>query len=68
MFPLATEEKERLFELLCDAYVDARYKKSYAITADELNNLAHEVQTLTQLADKLCQEKIQSFLLSDKKN
>ncbi len=62
VFPLATEEEERLFELLCDAHVDARYKKSYVITANELNHLANEVQNLTQLADKLCQEKIQSFL------
>ena len=65
VFPLATDEEERLFELLCDAYVDARYKKSYVITTEELEWLAQEVQTLEQLTDKLCQEKIQSFFVEN---
>jgi HEPN domain-containing protein len=62
VFPLATAEEARLFTLLCKAYVDARYNKSYAITAEELTGLADQVQELTQLMETLCQEKIQSFL------
>jgi HEPN domain-containing protein len=67
VFPLANEEGERLFDLLCDAYVDARYKKNYLITSEELAQLANKVQALTQLAEKLCQDKIQSFLLEGDK-
>jgi predicted nucleotidyltransferase/HEPN domain-containing protein len=62
VFALSTAEEQRRFELLCDAYVDARYKKSYLITEEELLWLSHEVQNLSQLTDTLCQEKIRSFL------
>ncbi len=62
VFSLATEEEQRCFELLCDAYVDARYKPAYVITKQELSWLAQEVQHLSQLAETLCQEKIHSFL------
>jgi hypothetical protein len=31
-----TEEDEHLFDLLRRAYIEARYKKSYRITAEEL--------------------------------
>ncbi len=63
VFALSTTEEQRCFELLCNAYVDARYKPKFTITEEELTWLANEVSNLTQLADKLCQEKIQSFLL-----
>ncbi len=63
VFALSTAEEQRCFELLCNAYVDARYKPKFTITEEELTWLANEVSNLTRLADKLCQEKIQSFLL-----
>jgi uncharacterized protein len=61
-FPLANFEEERLFKLLCDAYIDARYKKSYTITEQELNGLSERVKVLQQLTGQLCHEKMQSFL------
>lgn len=67
VFSLATDEEERLFSLLCDAYVDARYKKNYIVTSEELNYLSNEVQALTRLTETLCQEKIQNFLLGSDK-
>ncbi len=39
---------QRLFEFLCDAYVNSLYKKSYLITPEELTQLAREIQALTQ--------------------
>ena len=50
------------FVLLRDAYVDARYKKSYAITETELTWLAERISELQQLTEILCQEKINSFI------
>ena len=62
VFPLVTQEDIHLFTMLCQAYVEARYNKTYAITEDELYWLAEKVQELTCLTERLCQEKINSFL------
>jgi uncharacterized protein len=62
VFALSASEETRIFTLLCKAYVDARYNKSYVITMEELTWLAEQVQELTQLMETLCQEKIKSFL------
>lgn len=61
-FPLNNAEEVRLFELLRDAYIDARYNKNYVITEQELLWLAERVKTLQRLAKKLCMEKMQTFL------
>jgi len=65
-FPLRTAVEKRCFELLCQGYIEARYKKSYRITEPELNQLQQQVNVLEQLTQKLCQEKIQQ-LEKDKK-
>ncbi|HVV67610.1 MAG TPA: HEPN domain-containing protein [Gammaproteobacteria bacterium] len=57
-------EERRLFRLLREAYIAARYKKGYKITEDELNRLSERVQTLQQLTEKLCHEKMESFLVN----
>ena len=62
VFPFATPEEERLFKLLRDAYIDARYKKGYKINEEELLWLSERVKLLQSLTETLCQEKMQSFL------
>jgi len=61
VFLLNNQEKKRLFNLLRAAYVDARYKKTYVITQDELAELQKEVNKLRRLTDVLCHEKIASL-------
>lgn len=61
-FPLSEQKDINLFDLLCQAYVEARYNKSYTITKKELTWLRKKVQELTRLTKILCQEKIKSFL------
>lgn len=68
IFPLSTKEEIERFTLLCEAYVDARYNKTYAITENELRCLAEKIQELTYLTEILCQEKINSFLNNDCEN
>lgn len=63
IFPLRNSEETYRFILLRDAYVDARYKKSYAITEEELIWLSERISELRQLTETLCQEKIDSFLI-----
>jgi HEPN domain-containing protein/predicted nucleotidyltransferase len=61
IFPRQTDEEKRLFKLLKNAYVDARYKKDYSITKDELTYLAKRVEKLRDLVEKTCKAKIQSL-------
>jgi HEPN domain-containing protein/predicted nucleotidyltransferase len=61
VFPRATKGEEQAFELLKKAYIDARYKASYRITKKQLEYLAKRVKVLQKLAQKICQEKIESF-------
>jgi HEPN domain-containing protein/predicted nucleotidyltransferase len=59
--PRQTEEQKRLYNLLKKAYVDARYKDDYKITADELKYLAERVQAFHKVAEKACQAKLENF-------
>ena len=58
VFPCAQEEEKRLFKLLKDAYVHARYDKDYVITLGELTYLGKRVQLLRELTEQLCQAEI----------
>jgi HEPN domain-containing protein/predicted nucleotidyltransferase len=60
-FPRAAEEDERLFDLLRRAYIEARYKKSYRITAEELATLGARALDLAGRVERACREKIESF-------
>jgi predicted nucleotidyltransferase len=61
IFPRSTEKEKEYFKLLRKAYVDARYKRSYTITKEQLSWLAERVQELRALTEKLCKEKIASY-------
>lgn len=60
-FLLVNPEDKRNFKLLRKAYVDARYKKSYTITQEELVELEKRGKQLQALVEELCKEKIVSF-------
>ena len=61
VFPQENKMQRRRFQLLKNAYVDARYSEHYKITQEELEWLAGRVKHLQQLVETLCQEKIASF-------
>jgi uncharacterized protein len=62
VFPLNNVKEGHHFKLLRDAYIEARYKKKYTITEQELLWLADRVKMLQQLTEVLCKEKMQTFL------
>lgn len=62
IFPRATEEQKRCFDLLKKAYIDARYKPDYTITKEELEYLAGRVRKLQELTKRMCEEKIASMV------
>ncbi len=61
VFPRATRQQKRRFDLLKRAYIDARYKRDYKITKAELEYLAERVRKLQRLTKKTCGEKIASM-------
>jgi uncharacterized protein len=58
VFPRATEQQKHCFDLLKNAYIDARYKRDYVITKEELEYLASRVRKLQELTKQICEEKI----------
>ena len=62
VFPKATDEEKRLFELLKSAYIDARYKMNeYRITKTDLEYLSTRVRALKKLTKEICLEKIEQM-------
>lgn len=53
IFPKATPEDDRLFELLNKAYVGARYRKSFTASRDDLDALQARVTTLRDATNRL---------------
>ncbi len=60
-FPMGTDEEKRRFNLLKQAYVRARYDKSYNITAEELKYLGRCVELLREQTETSCKEKFKSI-------
>jgi predicted nucleotidyltransferase/HEPN domain-containing protein len=61
VFPQATEEQNKCFDLLNRAYVEARYNPRYRITKRQLEYLAERVKKLQRLTKKICQMRIESY-------
>jgi predicted nucleotidyltransferase/HEPN domain-containing protein len=61
VLPRSTPEDKHLFDLLRRAYIDARYDKSYRITAEELATLGERVRAFAAVVERVCQEKIASL-------
>jgi predicted nucleotidyltransferase/HEPN domain-containing protein len=62
VFPQATDEQKRCFDLLKRAYVEARYNPGYKIAREQLEYLAERVQRLQDLTKRICQARIESYL------
>ena len=58
VFPRGNDQQKRCFDLLRKAYIDARYKRDYTITKEELEYLAARVRKLRELTKRICAEKI----------
>jgi predicted nucleotidyltransferase/HEPN domain-containing protein len=58
VFPRATDEEDERFVKLQKAYIDARYTKDYSISKVELELLAASVNSLKELTEIVCTERI----------
>ncbi len=58
IFNYVDAEHKRIYQLLIDAYIKARYDRSYNITEEELNFLIPEVEKLRDITKKMCEERL----------
>jgi HEPN domain-containing protein/predicted nucleotidyltransferase len=58
VFPLSSPEQIECFKLLRDAYVKARYDKTYKITEEQLAYLIDRVERLEAITEKICLQKL----------
>jgi HEPN domain-containing protein len=61
LFPRNTKEEDRLFKLLLQGYVDARYKEDYHITEEEVGLLTERVRKLQSIATSVCRNRFISL-------
>ena len=60
-FPQDTDEERRLFKLLQDAYVQARYNKHFVVTRADIDALVPRIELLRDLTDTVCKERIEFY-------
>jgi len=58
VFPRKPKEEKYLFELLKKAYIDARYKKNYKITEEQLNTLIDRIKQTHAIVERTCLQQI----------
>ena len=60
-FPQDTDEERRLFKLLQDAYVQARYNKNFVVTRADIDALIPRIELLRDLTETVCKERIEFY-------
>jgi len=61
LFPRTTPEEDRIFRLLLQGYVDARYKEDYRISEQEVSQLAERIERLLSIAERVCRNRFISL-------
>lgn len=60
-FPQDTDEERRLFKLLQDAYVQARYNKNFVVTAADIDALIPKIEYLRDTTERVCEDQINYY-------
>lgn len=61
VFPQNTDAEKECFDLLCRAYIEARYNLDFKISRQQLEYLISRVEILRDLTERLCREKIAEY-------
>lgn len=61
VFPQNTEDEKICYDLLCRAYIEARYNKDYTILNDQLEYLISRTEMLKDITERICKEKIAEY-------
>lgn len=61
VFPLNTDFEKHCFDLICRAYIDARYSKNFVVTKEELKYMIERAEILKEITERICKDKIISY-------
>lgn len=61
VFPQNTDAEKECFDLLCRAYIEARYNLDFKISRQQLEYLISRVEILRDITERLCREKIAEY-------
>ena len=61
IFPSSTDFEKRCFDLLCRAYIEARYNKDFIVTKEEYAYMLERIEILKEITFRICTEKIASY-------
>lgn len=61
VFPQNTDFEKRCYDLICRAYIEARYNRDFVVTKEELEYMLQRVEVLKDITYRLCNEKIASY-------
>lgn len=61
VFPRTNEMERKLFKLLEEAYIRARYDKTYKITAEQLEYLVRRVEMLRDVTKSACDDRVENL-------
>ena len=61
LFPQNTEEEKRLFNLLKDAYISARYNPDFKVTKEDIDALLPKVEKLKSITERICLGRIEEY-------
>ena len=61
IFPLDEKAKKETFELLNKSYIDARYKRNFQISTNQLDYLINRINKLEELVKQTCQNHLDSL-------
>ncbi len=61
IFPEYNKKTDRLFQLLYDAYIQARYNKKFVVTKNDIDELLEKITVLKEKTKEVCEEKIREY-------
>jgi len=61
IFPQETKEEKRLFKLIKDAYVEARYNPKFVVTKEDIDAFMPLADRLLKLVKELCENRIREY-------
>lgn len=61
IFPLRTKAEKDIFDLLCRAYVEARYNPGFVVTKEDMDALIPRVEQFRDMVEKACREQMEYY-------
>lgn len=61
LFPIETEFEKRCYDLLCRAYIEARYNRDFGVTKEELEYMLENAKKLKEVTQSICTVQLNDY-------